>query len=389
VDRHHSGCDGSLPSTTRARRWRGIRGGRLTLTGLTKRYPGTTAVDAIDLDVASGEFVTLLGPSGSGKTTTLMMVAGFTPPSEGEIAIDGRPITGIAPEHRNLGVVFQNYALFPHMRVFDNVAFPLRMRRQPRAEIRMRVERALDMVHLAGLGERLPRQLSGGQQQRVALARALVFDPGLLLMDEPLGALDRNLREQMKLEIKRIHHDLGVTVLYVTHDQEEALTMSDRVALMRGGRIAQLGSAEDLYERPASRFVAEFIGESNLLEGRLEPADGGAVFVHRGGVRVRVAHAPRTGGPYTLMVRPEKVAIAPAGPADDGVPGKVEEAIYVGEFTRYQVRVAPDILMTVKVPNTHAVYRAKPDDAVRVHWAVDDGYLVPTSTPQPEAGRHE
>ena len=367
----------------------GIRGGRLSLTRLTKRYPGTTAVDAIDLDVGSGEFVTLLGPSGSGKTTTLMMVAGFTPPSEGEIAIDGRPITGIAPEHRNLGVVFQNYALFPHMRVFDNVAFPLRMRRQPRAEIRTRVERALDMVHLAGLGERLPRQLSGGQQQRVALARALVFDPGLLLMDEPLGALDRNLREQMKLEIKRIHHDVGVTVLYVTHDQEEALTMSDRVALMHGGRIAQLGSAEDLYERPASRFVAEFIGESNLLEGHVESADGGAVFVHGASVRVRVAHAPRTGQPYTLMVRPEKVAIAPAGAADDGVPGKVEEAIYVGEFTRYQVRVAPDVLISVKVPNTHAVYRAKPDDAVRVHWAVDDGYLVPTSTPQPEAERHE
>ncbi len=234
-----------------------------------------------------------------------MMVAGFTPPSDGEIAIDDRSITGIPPEHRNLGVVFQNYALFPHMTVLDNVAFPLRMRRRPRAEVRTRVERALDMVHLAGLGGRLPRQLSGGQQQRVALARALVFDPGLLLMDEPLGALDRNLREQMKLEIKRIHHDVGVTVLYVTHDQEEALTMSDRVALMQGGRIAQLGSAEDLYERPASRFVAEFIGESNLLEGRVESADGGAVFVHGASVRVRVAHAPRTGQPYTLMVRPE------------------------------------------------------------------------------------
>src|SRR5205823_5272580 len=196
----------------------------------------------------------------------------------------------------------------------------------------------LDMVHLAGLGGRLPRQLSGGQQQRVALARALVFDPGLLLMDEPLGALDRNLREQMKLEIKRIHRDVGVTVLYVTHDQEEALTMSDRVALMKGGRIAQLGSAEDLYERPASRFVAEFIGESNLLEGRVDPADGGALFVHDGGVRVRLASVHHGPGAYTLMVRPEKIGIASAaGPGEDGLAGKVEEVVYVGEFTRYQV----------------------------------------------------
>jgi putative spermidine/putrescine transport system ATP-binding protein len=360
----------------------GARGGRLTLGRLTKRYPGTTAVDTIDLEVGRGEFVTLLGPSGSGKTTTLMMVAGFTPPSEGDIAIDGQSIAGMAPEHRNIGVVFQNYALFPHMTVFDNVAFPLRMRGRPRGEIRSRADRALDMVHLAGLGGRLPRQLSGGQQQRVALARALVFDPQLLLMDEPLGALDRNLREQMKLEIKRIHRDVGVTVLYVTHDQEEALTMSDRVALMNRGRIAQLGSAEDLYERPASRFVAEFIGESNLLEGRVESAEGGAVFVHGGGVRVRVApgrHAPRPGQPYTLMLRPEKIAIAPAGAdPDDGLPGAVEEVVYVGEFTRYRVRVAPEVLIGVKAANTHAVYRAKPGDAVRLRWASADAYLVPS-----------
>ena len=362
------------------------------MTRLTKRYPGTVAVDAIDLDVGRGEFVTLLGPSGSGKTTTLMMVAGFTPPSEGEIAIDEEPITGRAPEHRNIGVVFQNYALFPHMTVFDNVAFPLKMRGQPRREIRTRVERALDMVHLAGLGARLPRQLSGGQQQRVALARALVFDPGLLLMDEPLGALDRNLREQMKLEIKRIHRDVGVTVLYVTHDQEEALTMSDRVALMKGGRIAQLGSAEDLYERPASRFVAEFIGESNLLEGRVESADGGALFVHDGGVRVRLASVPHGPGAYTLMVRPEKIGIASAaGPGEDGLAGKVEEVVYVGEFTRYQVRLAPDVLFGVKVPNTRAVHRARPGDTVRLHWAGDDAYLVPSLTPIPhlEAEPHD
>ena len=357
------------------------RRGRLTLTGLTKRYPATIAVDGLDLEVGSGEFVTLLGPSGSGKTTTLMMVAGFTPPSEGEIAIDDRPITGVAPEHRNIGVVFQNYALFPHMSVLDNVAFPLRMRRQPRAAIRAQVERALDMVHLAGLGDRLPRQLSGGQQQRVALARALVFDPGLLLMDEPLGALDRNLREQMKLEIRRIHQDVGVTVLYVTHDQEEALTMSDRVALMDRGRIAQLGSAEDLYERPASRFVAEFIGESNLLDGRVESADGGPVFATGDGVRLRVTSGPQTPPPgerCTLMLRPEKIALAPAeAHASGGLPGEVEEVVYVGEFTRYRVRVAPAVVIGVKTPNTHAALRAKPGDPVRLRWAPADAYLVP------------
>src|SRR5262245_11238130 len=356
-----------------------VRGGRLTLTRLTKRYPGTTAVDAIDLDVGSGEFVTLLGPSGSGKTTTLMMVAGFTPPSAGEISIDDRPITGVAPEHRNIGVVFQNYALFPHMTVSDNVAFPLRMRREPRASLRERVARALDMVHLAGLGGRLPRQLSGGQQQRVALARALVFDPGLLLMDEPLGALDRNLREQMKIEIKRIHNDVGVTVLYVTHDQEEALTMSDRVALMNRGRIAQLGSAEDLYERPASRFVAEFIGESNLLEGRVQSSAAGAVFALAGGVSVPVSGQPARAEASTLMIRPEKISLEPAaGGTAEGLAGAVEDVVYVGEFTRYRVRLAPGVAVAVKAPNTHATFRAKPGELVKLRWAVTDAYLVPS-----------
>ena len=356
-----------------------VRQGQLTLARLTKRYAATTAVDAIDLEVGRGEFLTLLGPSGSGKTTTLMMVAGFTPPSGGEILVDDRPITGMAPEHRNIGVVFQNYALFPHMKVFDNVAFPLKMRGRPPAEIRAQVGRSLDMVRLTGLADRLPRQLSGGQQQRVALARALVFDPGLLLMDEPLGALDRNLREQMKLEIKRIHSDVGVTVLYVTHDQEEALTMSDRIALMNRGRIAQLGTAEDLYERPASRFVASFIGESNLFEGRVESSDGGAVFVHGEGSRLPLSpglRAFRPGESCTLMVRPEKIALG--SDATDGLPGTVETVVYVGEFTRYRVRVAPETMINVKTPNTHAVARAKPGDTVRLRWAAADAYVVPS-----------
>jgi len=232
------------------RQGRASRSGRLRLSRLSKRYPNQIAVDALDLEVQSGEFLTLLGPSGSGKTTTLMMVAGFTPPSDGDILLNDRSIAGLAPERRNIGVVFQNYALFPHMTVADNVGFPLKMRGLPRAAIEEKVRGALRLVRLEGFDARLPKQLSGGQQQRVAFARALVFDPDLLLMDEPLGALDKNLREQMKFELKRIHAQLGVTVLYVTHDQEEALTMSDRVALMNDGVIAQLGTARDLYGRP-------------------------------------------------------------------------------------------------------------------------------------------
>jgi len=339
---------------------------------LTKRYPSTTAVDSIDLEVGSGEFVTLLGPSGSGKTTTLMMVAGFTPPTAGEISIDDRPITGIAPEHRNIGVVFQNYALFPHMTVLDNVAFPLRMRRQPKAAIRVQVERALEMVRLAGLGDRLPRQLSGGQQQRVALARALVFDPGLLLMDEPLGALDRNLREQMKLEIKRIHNDVGVTVLYVTHDQEEALTMSDRVALMNRGRIAQLGSAEDLYERPADRFVAGFVGRSTFLAGTVEApghfrTDGGLFLACHDGRAGRAA----------LALRPERLEIGPdpRSGLDNSLPGTVEFVSYLGALIDIHVRLSPNDRLVVQIANRHGGFTPEVGQAVHVGWPASAGQV--------------
>ena len=290
------------------------RGCTLALRALTRRYPNFTAVDGIDLDVASGEFLTLLGPSGSGKSTTLMMVAGFTTPSRGRILLNGNSIGGLAPERRNIGVVFQNYALFPHMTVFENVGFPLRMRRQPRAAIEERVTTALRLVQLGGLGDRMPRQLSGGQQQRVALARSLVFNPDLLLMDEPLGALDKNLREQMQFELKRLHRELGMTILYVTHDQqEEALTMSDRIALMNKGAIAQVGTAEDLYERPTSRFVAEFIGESNIIEGRLENTAGGNAgwFLTANGVRLPVLldGGANCSERQLLVLRPEKLSL--------------------------------------------------------------------------------
>jgi len=333
--------------------------GALALRALTKRYPNFVAVDGIDLDMAAGEFLTLLGPSGSGKTTTLMMIAGFTPPSGGDILLDGSSITSLAPEHRNMGVVFQNYALFPHMTVQDNVGFPLRMRNQPKPVIAAKVAEALRLVQLENLGERLPRQLSGGQQQRIALARALVFDPDLLLMDEPLGALDKNLREQMQFELKRLHAELGVTILYVTHDQEEALTMSDRIALMNKGKIAQIGTAEDLYERPITRFVAEFIGESNVIEGTA--TDG--VFVAQGGARFPLAVIPAHGA--TLMVvRPEKFSFAASQESPGALPGVVAGRVYVGDCTRYLIEVAGGLRLIVKVQNRQVTSHAPQGEQV-------------------------
>jgi len=351
-------------------------GGALALRALTKRYPNFVAVDGIDLDLASGEFLTLLGPSGSGKTTTLMMIAGFTPPSAGDILLDGRSVTALAPERRNMGVVFQNYALFPHMTVQENVGFPLRMRNQPKPAIAEKVAAALRLVQLENLGERLPRQLSGGQQQRIALARALVFDPDLLLMDEPLGALDKNLREQMQFELKRLHAELGVTILYVTHDQEEALTMSDRIALMNRGSIAQVGTAEDLYERPASRFVAEFIGESNVIEGRAT-ADG--LFVATGGARFPLGPAPdhaATRDATLMMVRPEKLSFAASVESPGVLVGEVIGRIYVGDCTRYLIEVAGGLRLVVKVQNRRMTDLAQPGERVGLRLDPADARLL-------------
>jgi len=358
-----------------SRSGREVRGGRLVLAGLTKRYPNHVAVLPLDLDVEAGEFLTLLGPSGSGKTTTLMMVAGFTPPSAGDIKLNGRSIAGLAPERRNIGVVFQNYALFPHMSVADNVGFPLKMRGQPRAVIEDKVRTALRLVRLEGLETRMPRQLSGGQQQRVAFARALVFDPDLLLMDEPLGALDKKLREQMQFELKRLHSELGVTVLYVTHDQEEALTMSDRVALMNGGVIEQLGPARELYERPANRFVAEFIGESNLIEGKLA-ADGW--FVADNGARFPVgpdADQP-IGAPGTLLARPEKFSLTPQSASDRGLSGRVREHVYVGDFVRYRIDVLGGLSLTVKVQNNRSAVTAREGEQVELYLGPGDARIL-------------
>jgi putative spermidine/putrescine transport system ATP-binding protein len=364
---------------------RSSRGGQLVLAALAKHYPNHVAVRGLDLTVAAGEFLTLLGPSGSGKTTTLMMIAGFTAPSSGDILLNERSIASLAPEKRNIGVVFQNYALFPHMSVADNVAFPLKMRGHSRATIETRVRAAMRLVRLEGLEARMPRQISGGQQQRVAFARALVFDPDLLLMDEPLGALDKNLREQMQFELKRLHAELGVTIVYVTHDQEEALTMSDRVALMNNGVIEQLGPARELYERPVNRFVAEFIGESNVIEGTV---DGDASFVARNGARFPLlpdAHV-KPGDTAIMVVRPEKFSLAPQSPDDRGLEGRVLQQVYVGDFIRYRIEVLGSLALTVKVQNNRSAVTAREGDAVRVFLNPGDARIL--SHPS-EGVRHE
>lgn len=316
------------------------------LVRLSRHYGDVTAVRDVDLTVAPGEFLTLLGPSGSGKTTTLMMIAGFVEPSSGDILIGGRSVVDLPPERRNIGVVFQNYALFPHMSVFDNVAFPLRMRRVRREIVRQQVLEALELVQLGGMAERRIQQLSGGQQQRVALARALVFRPPLLLMDEPLGALDRKLREQMQIEIKRIQKTLGLTVIYVTHDQEEALSMSDRVAIMNQGVIHQVGSPIEIYERPATTFVAQFIGESNLLDGIVEGSDpyGITIALPSIGVSVRASRCSAEPGQVVhVLIRPEAIDIYAGMEATLGdenrVSGQVLEVVYAGQSIRYLVDV--------------------------------------------------
>lgn len=327
--------------------------GALELHRLRKLYGETVAVDDVSLTVGSGEFVTLLGPSGSGKTTTLLMVAGFVQPTSGSITLSGNSLTRLPPYKRNIGMVFQHYALFPHMTVRDNIAFPLEMRRMNRKEIASRVEDALELVRLPDYGDRYPRELSGGQQQRVALARAIVFQPKLLLMDEPLGALDKKLREAMQLEIKRIHKQLGVTVIYVTHDQEEALSLSDRIAVMFRGRIAQLGTPEEIYQDPATREVFEFVGEGNYLDGEVTEIDGDSVVVTLStgdGVRAELGGRSGAGRPLSkgtqvvVSFRPHEVEVVPQGahgdpPGENTLRGTVQHLDYLGAIVRYHVDI--------------------------------------------------
>jgi len=331
----------------------------LTLQGISKNYGSVRAVDDVSLTVPRGQFLTLLGPSGSGKTTILMMVAGFITPTAGDILLDDRVITHVPPEKRNFGMVFQGYALFPHMSVFDNVAFPLKVRRRPVKEMRQRVQKLLDLVQLAGFEGRSPRQLSGGQQQRVALARALSFDPDILLLDEPLGALDRKLRTEVQVELKLLHRRVGKTFLYVTHDQEEALSLSDRVAIIRDGRFVQIGSPDELYERPATRFVASFLGESNFIDGRVTELGGGGFSYSAGGNNFHQSVAAGLGADgalpgarVLLAMRPERLSLSAAEPLDatNRVAGEIINSNYFGNTIHVSVITEALGELTVSTP---------------------------------------
>ncbi len=345
--------------------------------GVSKSYDGETfVIEDLDLDIRRGEFLTLLGPSGSGKTTCLLMLAGFEPVTRGEIYLDGRPLSRLPPHRRGIGMVFQNYALFPHMTVAENLAFPLEVRRLPRPEIRRRVARALEMVQLAGFETRRPSQLSGGQQQRVALARALVFEPELVLMDEPLGALDRQLRESMQYELKHLHARLGVTVVYVTHDQSEALTMSDRVAVFEAGRIRQLASPRTLYEEPENAFVARFIGENNRLLGRVTAIEGRTCRVTVGGAEIRAlaVQVAGVGRPATLSLRPERVAV---GEEAEGLANRfearLEEIVYHGDHLRLRLALLGENDFIVKLPNRPGLALPQaPGSVIRIGWRIED-----------------
>ncbi len=347
--------------------------GTLEIAGATRRFGGVVALAGVDLTVRRGEMLTLLGPSGSGKTTLLKIIAGFETPDEGEVRIDGRDITMMPAARRDIGMVFQNYALFPHMTVAENVAFPLAMRRVPRAERDRLVQETLNLVDLPAHGGRLPRQLSGGQQQRVALARAVVFGPQLLLLDEPFGALDRQLREQMQLEVRRLQQRLDLTALFVTHDQEEALVMSDRIAVMDQGRIAQLGTPQEIYRAPASRFVAGFIGESNLYRVR-SLGDGTGEL--EGGVRMPLPAGTEgaVSAHLGLMLRPERVrALAPGEGADVAFEGAIEEVVYLGETIKYRIRCdAGGLPVLARWPLGDAGGILQSGERVRIGWRKAD-----------------
>ena len=314
----------------------------LELDGVRKSYGGYVAVENIELSLRPEEFMTFLGPSGSGKTTTLMMVAGLQQPDAGSIRLGGTPVDRLPPYKRDIGMVFQQYALFPHMSVRKNIAFPLEMRGQSRAEIDRQVEDALQLVRLGDYGDRLPKQLSGGQQQRVALARAMVYRPALLLMDEPLGALDKKLREQMQRVIKRVSRERRISVLYVTHDQEEALTMSDRIAVFNKGRIEQVGTPEELYERPGTRFVADFLGETNFFPGVVIGSEGERCQVDVGGGRyeARCTKAFASGEKVVVAIRPERLAIGPAVAGSGALTGTLVDVVYLGNARRSVIRLA-------------------------------------------------
>lgn len=341
-----------------------------------KSYDGRNlVVKDLNLDISPGEFLTMLGPSGSGKTTCLMMLAGFEPATHGEIFLNNEPINNVPPYKRGIGMVFQNYALFPHMTVAENLAFPLQIRKLEKSDREAKVKKALDMVELGDFGNRRPIQLSGGQQQRVAVARALVFDPELVLMDEPLGALDKQLREQMQYEIKHIHENLGITVVYVTHDQSEALTMSDRVAVFEDGIIQQLSGPDELYENPQNSFVAQFIGENNKLTGTVSSMENGAcrVLLEDGTeLSAEPVAISEVGARTTLSLRPERVEFDPQESMDNVINGTIKEVIYLGDHLRVVMEVAGNEEFVVKVRNRGDQRALEPGQIHPLGWAATD-----------------
>ena len=356
---------------------------------VTKQFGGpggemVTAVERMNLDIHNGEFFSFLGPSGCGKTTTLRMIAGFELPSDGEILIQGKPMGYTPPYRRPVNTVFQHYALWPHMTVGENVAFGLEMKKVPKGEIKKRVQDALDLVHLSDMGNRRPRQLSGGQQQRVALARALVQQPAVLLLDEPLGALDLKLRKAMQLELKHMQQQVGITFIYVTHDQEEALTMSDRIAVMNLGHVLQVGPAVEIYEKPTSRFVADFIGETNFLDGTIAGVNGQSTTVlidEKLEMHLPVSAGLPNGAKVTVAVRPERLNLFYPKSSKQGEPncaeGRVTETVYIGTDTRYIVQVTDKSSLVVRMQNLGEGMKVfEPGDEVAVGWDVDSARIL-------------
>ncbi len=355
--------------------------GEIELSKLTKQFEAVTAVDGIDLHIPAGEFFSLLGPSGCGKTTTLRMVAGFEQPTSGEILLDGTDVAYTPAHERNVNTVFQNYALFPHLNVYDNIAFGLKRAKRPKAEIRERVGKALELVQLPGYEGRKSSQLSGGQQQRVALARALILNPAVLLLDEPLGALDAKLRKALQIELKSLQQEVGITFLYVTHDQEEALTMSDRLAVMTSGRIEQVGAPQDVYEDPETLYVADFLGVSNLMQATVVSAGTGTCRVAVEGYELKTRGTNRdVTGDVKIVIRPERIELEEHGSTSgqNRIPAMVERVVYAGSEIQVIVRAATGEALQALVQNTGGGIPYEQGTPVQLHLPVDALRVLPS-----------
>jgi spermidine/putrescine transport system ATP-binding protein len=369
-------------------------GGEIQIRALTKRFDEQVAVDAIDVSITAGEFFSLLGPSGCGKTTTLRMIAGFERPTAGEILLDGVDVASVPPHQRNVHTVFQSYALFPHLDVFGNIAFGLRRHKVAKGEVRRRVQEAIELVELGGLAARRPQQLSGGQQQRVALARALVLRPAVLLLDEPLGALDAKIRKQLRLELKALQEEVGITFVFVTHDQEEALSMSDRIAVMSAGRIEQVGTPGAVYENPATVFVADFLGVANLMDADAVAWTNNDCTVRVGDFTLRARCGDLASrGPVKIVARPERVLLLPHGAERDNcLPGMVERTVYVGASLQVIVRLAGGATMQVSITNTGEADSYRQGTPVVLHIPADALRVLASPAPAPDSdggGRSE